>query len=141
MANINTKRVWLGALAGWLAWAVWSMVTNFAVLTGKYATALEAGTLLKEPRYSFFAPAWFVVLFLLSLGISCLYASARATRGAGPKTAITIGLLVGFAAGFPVNFCLATWGTFGRLIPFWWMLQLWVGAVLAAFFAGWVYRD
>lgn len=141
MAMVNTKRVWLGALAGWLVWAVWSGITNFAILMGEYAAAQEAGTLLKEPRYGFFMPAWFLMLFLLSLGVSWLYASARATRGAGPKTAITIGLLVGFAAGFPINFSIACWGTFGRLIPLWWMLELWVGAVLAAFVAGWLYRD
>lgn len=141
MVMVNSKRVWLGALVGWLVWAAWNALTTFAALMGKYAAAQEAGTLLKEPRYGFFLPAWYAMLFVLALIVAWFYASVRATRGAGPKTAIAVGLLVGFAAGFPVNFALACWGTFGRLIPLWWLLQLWVGAVLAAFVAGWLYRD
>jgi hypothetical protein len=44
------------------------------------------------------------MLFVLAYIIAWLYASARTTQGAGPKTAAQIGLLVGFAAGFPSNF-------------------------------------
>ncbi len=141
MARINTKRVWLGALVGWLGWLVWSAIVNFAVLMGRYEAAQQAGTLLQEPRYGFFLVGWAVVLFLLSLAVASVYAAVRTSWGAGPKTAITVGLVVGFAAGFPVNFSLAAWGTFGRFIPLWWMLELWVGAVLATFLAGWLYRD
>ena len=141
MASLNTKRVWLGALAGWVVWMIWSYVTNFVVLMGKYAAAGEVGQMLKEPRYGFFLVAWFVLLFVLSLVVAWLYASVRATRGAGPKTALAVGAAVGFVAGFPINFSLAAWATFPRAIPLWWMLELWVGAILATFVAGWLYRD
>ena len=141
MPSINTKRVWLGALAGWVVWAIWSIVTNFGVLMGKYAAAQQAGQMRGEPRYGFFVVAWFVVLFVLSLVAAWLYASVRTTRGAGPKTALTVGVLVGFLAGFPINFSLAAWATFPRVIPLFWMLELWVGAILATFVAGWLYRD
>jgi hypothetical protein len=70
-----------------------------------------------------------------------LYASARATQGAGPKTAAQIGLFVGFAAGFPSNFAMATWAPFPRVLSLWWMLELWFGAILASLVAGWLYRD
>jgi len=141
MATVNCKRVWLGAAAGWVVWMIWSGITNFVVLMPRYAAAQEAGTMLKDPRYGFFLPAWFGTLFLLSLVIAWLYAGVRATRGAGPKTAACVGALVGFAAGFPINFSLAAWATFGRAIPLWWMLELWVGAILAALVAGWLYHD
>jgi hypothetical protein len=141
MAGVNTRRVWLGALAGWVVWLIWSGVTNFAVLMPRYAAAQEAGTLLKEPRYSFFVPAWFVMLFVLAAICAWFYAGVRATRGAGPKTALCVGALVGFASGFPLAFSLAAWAPFGRGIPFWWMLELWVGAILATLVAGWLYRD
>jgi len=141
MAGVNTRRVWLGALGGWVVWLIWSAITNFAVLMPRYAAAQEAGTLLKEPRYSFFVPAWFVMLFVLAAICAWFYAGVRATRGAGPKTALCVGTLVGFATGFPLAFCLAAWAPFGRGIPFWWMLELWVGAILATLVAGWLYRD
>jgi hypothetical protein len=28
-----------------------------------------------------------------------------------------------------------------RIFPFWWMLETWVGAILATFVAGWLYQD
>jgi hypothetical protein len=49
--------------------------------------------------------------------------------------------LVGFAAGFPVNLSVAAWAPFSRVLPLGWMLDLWVGAILAATVAGWLYKD
>jgi hypothetical protein len=49
--------------------------------------------------------------------------------------------VVGFAAGFPTNFAMAVLAPFSRHFPLWWMLELWVGAILAALIAGWFYKD
>jgi len=141
MVVVNTRRVWLGALAGWVAWLIWSVTTNFTVLAPHYVAAAKAGTLLAQPRYPFFVVVWFVMLFVLAAICAWLYAGVRATRGAGPATAFKVGALVGFASGFPLAFSLASWAPFSRVIPLWWMLQLWVGAILATLVAGWLYRD
>ncbi|MFQ5778670.1 MAG: hypothetical protein ACE5IP_11755 [Terriglobia bacterium] len=141
MAAINQRRVWLGALAGFGVWALWSGVVNFAVLADLYPAAQGARLLLPEPRYNFFLGAWFLTLFLLSYVIAWLYASVRATQGPGPKTALSVGILVGFAAGFPTNFATSTWSPLDRIFPLWWTLELWVGAVLAALVAGWLYKE
>lgn len=143
MATVNTRRVLIGALAGGVVWAVWSTIVNMFLLTAKYQKFEAAGALLTYPRYStpVFMTVWFVTLFVLAFIVNWLYASARATRGAGPGTALQIGVLVGFAAGFPINFSVASWGTFGRAIPLFWMLDMWIGAVLAALVGGWLYRD
>lgn len=141
MAVINTKRVWLGALAGWVVWAAWSSFTNLVVLMPRYAVAQQTEKILKQPRYPFFMPVWFVVLFVLALICAWLYAGVRATRGAGPKTALSVGVLVGFTSGFPLAFSLAAWAPFSRYISLWWMLDLWVGAILATLVAGCLYRD
>ncbi len=141
MAAINTRRLALGALAGGVVWAIWTTVINVGILPPRYAAAQEAGLLLKQPRYSLFVPYWMITVFLLSFVVAWLYTSARATRGAGPGTALKIGLMAGFAAGFPMNFTQAAWSPVGRAIPLWWMIDLWVGAVLASLVAGWVYKD
>jgi hypothetical protein len=141
MAVVNTKRVWLGALVGWVVWVAWSSFTNLVVLMPRYAVAQQANTMLKQPRYPFFVPAWFVLLFVLALICAWLYAGVRATRGVGPKTALCVGAVVGFASGFPLAFSLSAWATFSRHISLWWMLDLWVGAILATLVAGWLYRD
>lgn len=141
MVAVNTRRVLLGALAGGVVWNIWSITINLVVLHARYAAAQADGTFLKQPRFPFFVGAWIVMLFILAYIVAWLYASVRATRGAGPKTAAVIGLFVGFAAGLPTNFALATWAPINRHFPLWWMLELWVGAILAALLAGWIYQD
>jgi hypothetical protein len=141
MAQLNTRRVLLGAVVGWLAWAAWSTVINMVILVPRYAVAQKAGMLLTLPRYPFFVPAWFVVLFVLALVAAWSYAGARATRGAGPATAMKVGATLGFASGFPIAFSLSAWAPFSRFIALGWMLDLWVGAILATLVAGWLYKD
>ena len=144
MAAVNTRRVLLGALAGGVVWNIWSIIVNTAVLprplrsrsASRYipqAAALSISALHRGvdrnvvracvcPR---------VALCVCSLDQGCR----------GPKTAAIIGLFVGFAAGFPTNFGTATWAPISRHFPLWWMLELWVGAILAALVAGRLYCD
>ncbi len=141
MTRVNTRRVWLGAAVGWVAWSVWSAILNTVILMPHYAAAGKAGTLLTQPRYPFFVPVWFASLFVLALLGAWLYAGVRETRGAGPATAFKIGAGLGFASGFPLAFSLAAWAPFPRFIALGWMLDLWVGAIVATLIAGWLYRD
>jgi hypothetical protein len=141
MAGVNKVRVGLGALAAFGVWVAIDFVINMTVLGPHYQEAQRQGLFLGAPRYGAFIAVWMVMLLALSAVIACLYASARATCGAGVRTAATIGLAVGFAAGFPTNFALATWAAFDRIFPLWWMIELWGGAVVAALVAGWIYRD
>jgi hypothetical protein len=139
--EVNLRRVALGGLAGGAVWSIWNAVVNLWILAGRYEAAGEGGRLMIEPRYPFFLPASYVMLFVLSGVIAWLYASVRATRGPGPLTALIVGFLVGFAAGFPVNFYVVSLIEVDKLFPLWWMLDLWLGAMLAALVAAWVYRD
>jgi len=131
----------LGEVVGGVIWTVWSMLVNTMILGSRYAAAQSAGLLLKQPRYPFFLGYWIITLFLLSYVLAWFYASVRATQGAGPGTALTVGLLVGFAAGFPLNLSMASWAPFDRTFPFWWMLDLWVGSILSSLVAGWLYHE
>jgi hypothetical protein len=141
MATVNTRRVVLGTLAGGLVWSIWSTIVNLVILKPQYAVAQASGTMLKQARYPLFPVYWYVTIFLLAYVVAWLYSSVRATRGAGPGTALTVGLLVGFAAGFPINLSVAAWAPMSRYVPLWWMLDLWLGAIMASLVAGWLYRD
>ena len=141
MVAVNSRRVWIGALAGGVVWNLWSICIGYTLLMSRYEAAQQAGQFLKEPRYPFFVGFWIITLFLLSYVVAWLYASARATRGVGPGTALKIGLLVGFVAGFPGALAGSTWATYSRIIPLGQMLEMWVGAILATLVAGWLYRD
>ena len=141
MAIVNTRRVALGAVAGGVVWSIWSTIVNLLILEPRYAAAQNSKMMLEHARYPLFLVYWFVTIFLLAYVVAWLYSSVRATRGAGPGTALTVGLLVGFAAGFPMNLTTAAWAPISRYLPLWWMLDLWVGAILASLVAGWIYKD
>ena len=141
MAAVNSRRVLLGALAGGVLWNSWSICVRLLVLAKPYAEGQESGFFLKQPRYALFPLFWIVTLFVLAYFVAWLYASVRATRGAGPATALQVGTLVGFAAGFPGAFGVATWAPYTQAIPFWQMLEMLVGAILASLVAGFLYRD
>jgi len=145
---INQRRVWLGALVGGLVFNVWSMVVEFGLsglIVGKTRMDLAAasGWFLKEPRMSpgLFFIVWVFSLFVVSYGLAWAYAAMRATVGAGPGTAFKLGLVVAFAAAFPLNFAHAVFD--GLAVAFWvmWMIEIGGGAILAALAAGRVYRD
>ena len=77
----------------------------------------------------------------LLYGPSDLYARRLGLQWNQPNVPLLIGVLVGFAICFPMNFAIVVWAPFGRAFPFWWMLDLWVGAILATLVAGWLYKD
>ena len=138
MAEITTRRIALCTLSGGVVWAIWSTFVNLVILVPKYAVAQKAGWMLAQPRYSLFVVYWIVMLFVLAHLLTWLYVSVGNTLGPGPLTALRIGLFVGFMIGFPINLALAAWAPFSRVIPLWWMLDLWVGSVLATLVSGWI---
>ncbi|MBZ5719273.1 MAG: hypothetical protein LAO03_02725 [Acidobacteriia bacterium] len=140
--GLNRGRIWMGGLAGGVVWFLWSFVAGQVIIgNARYQAAADAGQFLKQSRYPFFLGQWIVILFVVSIMLAHLYAWSRATLGPGPKTALKIGFLVGFAAGFPDNFAWAAWSPIERMFPLGWMLDMWVGSILATLVAGWLYKD
>jgi hypothetical protein len=141
MMTIGLRRVALGTLAGGVVWGIWSTLMNMVILKSKYQIAQQHAWMLLQPRYPLFLVYWFVTLFLLTYILTWVYVSVRGTLGPGPMTALRVGLLMGFAMGFPLSLSLATWATFGRAIALGWMLDLWVGAILATLVSAWLYKE
>jgi hypothetical protein len=139
---LNKGRIWIGGLAGGVIWNVWSWVINtFAIQHVRYMAAQNAGMFLRTSRYHFFVGQWIVLLFILAIIVAHLYAFTRQTLGAGPGTALRIGFWVGFVAGVPENLAQINWSPGSRAFPVGWMLELWLGAILAAMVAGWFYKE
>ena len=139
---VNRGRVWLGGIVGGLVWVCWSFLINQFVLTNaRYQAAQNAGLFLKQPRYPFFVGQWTLILIILGIVMAHLYAWSRQALGPGPGTALKIGFLVGFVAGFPENFANATWSVVDRAFPIAWMIEMWLGAILATLVAGALYKE
>ncbi len=58
-----------------------------------------------------------------------------------PSNQPKVGILMGFVAGFPMNLSIASWMPIDQVYPFWWMVDLFVGGILAIQIAAWLYRD
>lgn len=138
--RLNHARVWLGGIVGGVVWNAWSFFVN-TKQAPFYAAMQNQGLFLKQPRYPFFVGQWIVLIFIMSIILAHLYAWSRATAGPGPKTALKIGILVGFCAGLPGNFAMATWSVTPRILPLGWMLEMWVGMILATVVAGALYKE
>lgn len=141
MAAVSSGRIALGTLVGGVVWGIWSTVVNMVILAPKYAFAQKTGLVLAQPRYPLFVLYWFITLFVLTYILTWVYVSVRSTLGPGPITALRVGFLVGFVSGFPISLSLATWAPFSRAIPLWWMLDLWVGSMLATLVSAWLYKE
>lgn len=148
MAAINSRSVRTGALWGGVVFFVWSMLMEFGVMSvfvgkARMDIAMNAGWFLKEPRVPLwlFFVVWIVSLFVISYGLAWAYAAMRATAGAGPKTAATLGLIVGFAAGFPMEFAHGVFQPLSGRYAIVWMLEMLGGCVLAALAAGKQYKE
>ncbi|HEY1272748.1 MAG TPA: hypothetical protein VGF08_12210, partial [Terriglobales bacterium] len=127
---------------GGVVWTLWSFALGiFMVGEARYVEMQNAGLFLKQPRYPAFVVQWIVMLFVLAIVMAHLYAWARGTSGAGPKTALKVGFLVGFVGGFPMSFAQAAWSPIPRIFPLSWMLEIWIGAILATLVAGFLYKD
>jgi len=139
---LNRGRIWLGGLAGGVIWNVWSWIINtYAIQNARYVAAQNANILLKTSRYHYFLGQWILLLFILAIVVAHLYACTRQTLGPGPGTALRIGFWVGFLAGVPENLAMLNWFPGSRAFPFGWMLEMWLGAILAAMVAGFLYKE
>jgi hypothetical protein len=116
-------------------------VGQFVITNARYVAGQSAGLFLKTSRYPYFAGQWILLLFILAIAVAHLYAWARQTLGPGPGAALRVGFLAGFLAGFQSNLAQANWFPGDRALPFGWMIDLWLGAILAALVAGWLYKD
>src|SRR5258708_12362522 len=101
--KLNKTRVWLGGIVGGVLWTAWGYLVGMR-LAPLYEAMQRQGLFLKEPRYPLFTPIWIVLIFVMSILIAHLYAWARATAGPGPRTALKIGMIVGFCPAVPANF-------------------------------------
>ena len=138
--KLNTARIWPGGIAGGVVWTIWSFLIGMK-LAPFYAVEQGRGHFLAQARYPIFPAQWILILFVMAILLAHLYAWSRGTLGAGARTAVKVGMIVGFCAGVPGNFGEAAWSPISRYLPLGWMLDLWGGAILATLVAGFLYKD
>jgi hypothetical protein len=110
----------------------------------RYTATQDAGLFLKQARYPFFVGHWIVILLLLSIILPHLYAWTRGTLGPGPaprsRSAFSWDSPDSPRAS-PDNFGQAAWSPINLAFPLGWMLDMWIGSILAALVAGFLYQE
>lgn len=137
---MNKKRILLGGLVAGVAMNAVSAAINVGVLGDRYAWMQQRGYFVAEPRLPFL-PLNVLLIFAIGVLLAWLYAAARPRLGAGPKTALCIGLAVAFIAAVPGNFAAASWSAVGRFMPLFWMVDQGAQCVLGTLIAGALYKE
>ena len=140
MTPIDNGRVIQGGLLAGLVINVISTVNNVVILGPKLMASRHAGKFLLEPRFPFFL-SWIVAMFLLGLELVWLYAAVRPRFGPGPRTALTVGIVVGVLSALPDNLANAAWGLSGRYLPFMWAVERVVACAAGTLVGAWWYRE
>jgi len=140
VAKMNPGRVIQGGLLAGLVINLVCILDNVFILGPKFMAARQAGKFLLTPRFPFL-PAWVIVMFLLGLELVWLYAAVRPRFGPGPKTALTVGIVVGLLSAVPDNLANAAWGLSGRYLPFMWALERVVACAVGTLVGAWWYRE
>lgn len=139
MGKINMGRVIVGGLLAGLVINLGEFVLNGYILEKDWESAMRS--LGKEP-IGMQAVAVFLALgFLLGITAVWIYAAVRPRLGAGPKTAICIGLIVWVLTSLFTTLGQLPTGIFPNrllIIPLvWGLVELPLGTVAGA----WLYRE
>lgn len=80
---------------------------------------------------------------LLGILLGFLYAVARHRLGRGPKTAVLVGVIMGFVAAVPSALFQAAWNPMPELSPLWvrWLISGWVEVIVGTFIAAAIYVE
>jgi len=140
VGKINTGRVIQGGLIAGLVINVIGFIDMAMIAGPKLMAAQRAGKFLMTPRFPFY-PAWMIAMFLLGLELVWLYAAVRPRFGPGPRTALTLGIVVGVLSALPDNLANAAWGLSGRYLPFLWAVERVVACALGTLAGAWWYKE
>lgn len=137
---MNYSRILIGGVVSGIVLVVVNFLTGSFILWERYETLQQNGVLRPEPRLPFL-PLYVLGMFAVGALLIWLYAAARPRLGAGPHTAIKVGLVVGLISGVPANFSQFCWTYVGGYVSMWWAISWVVGCLLATVAGAWVYRE
>lgn len=137
---MQPKRLLISGIAAAVVMWVVDFIANGIVLAERYKSLQEAGYFLSKPRLPFF-PLWTLETLGLGIGLAWIYAAVRPRLGAGPKTALTVGVVLGLMMYVPGNLAQASWSAVGRFVPLVWLVFGVIGTTGAALVAGALYKE
>jgi hypothetical protein len=136
---MNRNRMLLAGLAAGVFWIVVDFVGHGAILGPTYQELGQMGVINTDPAIPFL-PLLVIANLLIGIGLAWTYASVRPRLGAGPKTALMIGLVV-FLILIPPNLSQMAWSKVTDAVKWGSVLISLIQAFGASFIAGWLYKE
>ncbi len=137
---MSVNRVILGGLVGGVVMNVLSAIIHIGLLERRYAVLQSQNVFRTDPRLPFL-PLWMVLLFAIAIGLTWLYAAARGRLGPGPRTALSVGLVVGLVAALPSGLSQFSWSYAGGVVVLWNAIDTIAGCALGTLAGGWIYKE
>lgn len=136
--KLNTGRIILGGIIGGIGMLIVGFLIHGLLLMDNYMFFAEQGSVLSEPREL----GWihYPIMILLGIPIAMLYAMCRKQMGAGPKTALIVGFLVGIM-GLGGAVPMYVYMNLGGMIPLATAVDVLLEGIVCALIAGALYKD
>ena len=139
MSGINMGRVILGGLLAGLVMNIGETILNVPILGAQMDAAMESLGL--DPPGGGAIAVFVIMTFGLGILMVWLYAAVRPRLGAGPQTAVIVGLVIWVLAWVFAGVPMAVMGMFPTRVML--IVCIWglVEAPLASVAGAWLYRE
>ncbi len=137
---MNARRIVIGGIVAGVILFVAHGIANGPLLMARYKALQEAHILQMQPRLNF-PLAWGVLMLFYGIGLAWFYAAVRPRLGAGPGTAVLVGIVVGLMANLPGAVSTYAWTFEGGYVALVQFLGGLVGSIVGALLAGAIYKE
>lgn len=135
--KVNIGRILLGGTLAGIVTVFIGFAIHGGVLSSHYMYFQSTGSVLKEPRMM---PLQMLTQVLSGIFLAMIYVAGRKHFGAGPKTAIVMGLLVGLVS-LPGITAIYSFYNLGGMIPLMTLVGNILECIVGMLVAGALYKD
>lgn len=135
--KVNIGRILLGGTIAGIVTVFIGFAIHGGILESHYMYFQTIGTALKAPRMM---PLQMLTQVVSGIFLAMLYVAGRKHFGAGPKTAIIMGLLVGLVS-LPGTTALYSFYNLGGMIPLMTLVGNILECTIGMLIAGALYKD
>ena len=136
---MNRNRVLIAGLATGVFWVIVDFAGHGVILGNAYRELGQQGAINAEPAIPFL-PLLVIANLVIGIAAAWTYAAVRPRLGAGPKTALMLGLVI-FLILIPPNLSQMAWFKVTDAIKWGSVLIAAIHAFGGTLIAGWLYKE
>lgn len=137
--NININRMMLGGIVAGLCMLVIGMIVHGVLLEDQYTALRNTGFIRSTPNWTGMIMHHLSVIFA-GIPLSVIYVLIRKTVGAGPGSALRLGVMIGLIC-LPAAVSLYAFYNIGGMVPLAYGLTMMMQCIIGTLVAGALYKD